>query len=277
MNSPYKAERRTLTQIKQRCYNKNNPDFKFYGAKGIVVCDRWLESFENFLDDMGPRPNPELFLIRLNPNGNYEPTNCQWMVKLRPPKMTREQYLKRQKESRNQDPYKAERRAWTGMKQRCTNMRLAGYRNYGGRGITVCERWNKSFELFLQDMGMRPSENHSLDRIDVNGNYEPMNCKWATRREQNINQRRIVKLQGTDCVKELCASVGITPAGVWHRRKRGMTLEEAIFTPKKTNYENGMRLAKPIIFNGVRYNSLAEAERTLSMDRKKIRKTCEYV
>lgn len=76
---------------------------------------------------------------------------------------------------------------WTNMKTRCLNRRNAAYPLYGGRGIKVCERWMK-FENFLADMGDKP-EGKSLDRIDVNGNYEPGNCRWATANEQARNQR----------------------------------------------------------------------------------------
>jgi hypothetical protein len=87
---------------------------------------------------------------------------------------------------------------WDGMVQRCTNPRATGYKHYGGRGITICERW-KSFEAFLQDMGERP-EGLSLDRIDTNGNYVPSNCRWATRKEQagsstHANERELVALR----------------------------------------------------------------------------------
>lgn len=82
-----------------------------------------------------------------------------------------------------------EYKAWFEMKRRCYNKNRKGYKNYGGRGIKVCDRWLESFENFYEDMGDRPSPNHSLDRIDVNGNYEPSNCKWSDRTEQNYNQR----------------------------------------------------------------------------------------
>lgn len=78
--------------------------------------------------------------------------------------------------------------SWRGAKQRCFNSNNPRYQDYGARGIIMCERWRQSFQSFLADMGPCP-DGHSLDRINNNGNYEPTNCRWATRQEQNKNQR----------------------------------------------------------------------------------------
>jgi hypothetical protein len=80
--------------------------------------------------------------------------------------------------------------AWSSMIQRCENPKAHGYDEYGGRGIRICKEWRNSFEQFFNAMGKKPTPLHSLDRIDVNGNYEPGNCRWATKAVQSRNVRR---------------------------------------------------------------------------------------
>lgn len=94
--------------------------------------------------------------------------------------------------------------AWCQMKRRCLNPKTPQFKDYGGRGINICERWS-SYQLFLKDVGRAPSPEYSLDRIDTNGNYEPSNVKWSTRKEQNENKRSNICIEINGEVKTLQA------------------------------------------------------------------------
>lgn len=123
-----------------------------------------------------------------------------------------------------------EYKTWDSMRQRCTNPRNTHWRHYGGRGITVCDRWS-SFEAFLEDMGRRPSRGLSLDRIDVNGNYEPGNCRWATAVEQARNQRRsrvLTAFGRTQHIAEWAQQCGLTMEGIARRLRIGLPPEQAV-------------------------------------------------
>lgn len=117
-----------------------------------------------------------------------------------------------------------EYRSWCGIKERCLNSNTKYYADYGGRGITVCDRWLNSFESFYADMGPRPSRSHSIDRIDNDGSYSPENCKWSTKSEQANNKRSTIRFeyQGrTLTVSEAAVISGLHPRTIRARVKAG--------------------------------------------------------
>lgn len=124
-------------------------------------------------------------------------------------------------------------RSWKGMKRRCHNPKDQKYVNYGARGITVCDEWKDSFETFLADMGECP-EGHSLDRIDVNGNYEPNNCRWtdaATQSRNKTTTRRLEYDGRTQCLTDWAIEFGLNTTTLINRLKSGRSLEDALTKP----------------------------------------------
>ncbi len=127
-------------------------------------------------------------------------------------------------------------RSWQLISQRCYNEKDEHYPDYGGRGISVCLRWRDSFENFLADMGERPSIKHTIDRINNNGNYEPGNCRWATKKEQGRNRRNntILTMNGVSkCLADWADDFHIEGRVITYRMKRGWPIEKAIKTPSR--------------------------------------------
>lgn len=122
--------------------------------------------------------------------------------------------------------------AWSHMVQRCTNPSSKSYKHYGARGITVCERWRTSFVDFLADMGKRPTNEHSLDRIDNDQGYEPGNCRWATIHTQNTNKRQTSKMLTafgvTKSIPDWGRERNLLTVTIRYRLAHGYTPEEAV-------------------------------------------------
>lgn len=122
--------------------------------------------------------------------------------------------------------------AWQHMIQRCSNPKNPAYKNYGGRGIKVCERWLK-FENFISDVGLAPSPAHTFDRYPNNdGNYEPGNFRWATFSEQNRNKRSVHQINGKSA-QQWSIELGGDRSAVLKRLRRGWTTQDAITIPFK--------------------------------------------
>lgn len=237
-----------------------------------VLCVTWRDSFEDFYAAVGVRPSPTHELGRINKSIEYQPGNTVWLsamdaandrVSTRavtfngrtqslqlwcrelgvPYKRTYARLLEGWSITEVLDTnfYGATHRAsktpeymiWKNMKGRCTNPRNGMYKHYGGRGIKVCDRWLTSFENFLADMGVRPTNKHQLDRTGNNGNYEPGNCRWVTA-VQNINNRRITKLvtfnNKTMSVAAWAVEIGVKYQTLRMRFELGWTVEKALTT-----------------------------------------------
>jgi hypothetical protein len=131
-----------------------------------------------------------------------------------------------------------EYKSYISMLYRCTNKRADNYANYGGRGIKVCKRWSgvDGFHKFIEDMGPKPTPKHSIDRINVNGNYTPKNCRWATNKQQLNNTRKTIYLTYeniTKTISEWSDLLGIKQVTIRARINRGYNISKTL---DKTNF-----------------------------------------
>lgn len=123
---------------------------------------------------------------------------------------------------------------WAGIKARCYDINSGAYYGYGGRGISMSGEWRGSFEIFLNDMGKKPSSMHSIERINNNGMYCKENCRWATKKEQARNRRtsKMIEYNGEiRCLSEWCEIFGITWEAHKIRSNKGWSLEKIFNTP----------------------------------------------
>ena len=126
-----------------------------------------------------------------------------------------------------------EYRTWLGMKRRCYDTKCKDFPGWGGRGISVCDRWNGSFDAFLQDIGTRPSAKHSIDRLDPNKNYSPENCRWADQQQQGGENKRTniqVTVDGISfgSIAEACRHFGVSITAAWMRIQSGIDPATAV-------------------------------------------------
>lgn len=172
------------------------------------VCEKWDDSFAAFLSDVGPRPSAAFKIGRENLNEPFSPGNAGWVP--RNPVST----------------LSPEYQAWGHMRQRCENKNCKAFKFYGAKGVSVCERWRRSFAYFYSDLGPRPSPDHSLDRINASGNYEPNNCRWATREVQDNNRTNtpLMEINGTGkTVTQWERHSGLTRGTIRRRMSRGIS------------------------------------------------------
>jgi hypothetical protein len=213
--------------MRVKCYSSNKDNHHKKGE--IWICDEWKDdpvAFANWARQNGYEEG--LQFVRKDKEDGYHPDNCSFLrieeaVKTHGLRYTRLYSI------------------WTQMIQRCTNPNLAHYERYGGRGITVCKEWRRSIESFKEWAEVNGyKDGLTLDRIDVNGNYEPANCKWSTEVEQQRNKRnnRNIKINGETKTVAEWAEVSGLPYKTLQRRLYTGCKEEDLLAPVGTTYKH---------------------------------------
>ncbi len=214
---------RSWHNIKKRCYDPRNPGYSTCGAKGQTMCDEWRDSFESFYNwAIKNGYGPSKALVRENVNKGFNADNCKWVVRTPRGMSTHPLYHK-----------------WKAMRERCRYSKNKAYSHYGGRGITICDEWRGDFMAFYDwamTHGWEPGL--TIERIDVDGNYCPENCKFATMKEQGQNKTNslLITIDGiTKTQSQWCEEYGINKTTFRHRLERGWDAKKALTEPIMKN------------------------------------------
>lgn len=229
-------------EMMRRCYNQNSIAYKSYGGKGIRVYEPWhnRDVFRAWAVENGYIKG--LRLCRRDSSKDYTPENCFFGESKKAKHGKAEQIRKHIKEYKEKKSAIGLKRitdspllkTYYGMHTRCENPNHKHFKHYGGRGISVCPEWSGkdgvyAFLAWARTSGWIPGL--TLDRIDVNGNYEPENCRWVTQKEQ-IRNRRNTKLYNhrglSMTIFEIACMENISDSKLRNLLKKGMSLDEAI-------------------------------------------------
>lgn len=212
--------------MRVKCYSSNKENHHKKGR--IWICDEWKDdpvSFINWANQNGYQEG--LQLIRKDKEDGYYPENCAFL-KIEEANKTHGMRWTRLYNT------------WTQIKQRCTNKNNERYEDYGGRGIKVCDKWMNSFDAFREwSLKNGYKDNLSIDRIDVNGDYEPDNCKWSTDIDQQRNKRnnRLVTINGETKTLAEWAEISGIPYKTLQRRIYTGCKQDNLLAPVGTTYK----------------------------------------